>query len=214
MKAVFALIACCGFAAYSSAFAAAPDFEQELTTIIRDYDNANYDSADNDTRVKAFEQVVTRTERLTKQYPNRAEAFVWLGQSQASLSAADRSLGLAKQARKTLEAAIAMTPNAYAVDAYSTLGSMYANVPGFPLAFGDKKKARECYQKALAINPSSIGANTGYASLLLKLDEHAEAIKYATAALNGTPRVGRDRADKASRANAENIIAKAKAKLR
>jgi tetratricopeptide (TPR) repeat protein len=200
--------------AQATASATTTDFDQELSAIIRDYDSANYDSSGDEAKVKAFDAVVKRAANLAKQYPNRGEALVWQGQSQAAQSAVDRSLGLAKQARKTLEAAVAITPNAYAIEAYSTLGAMYANIPGFPLAFGDKKKARECYQKALAINSNSIGANVGYASLLLKLDQYADAIKHASAGLNGTPRPGREKADKASRANAENIIAKAKAKLR
>ena len=213
MKIVYGLIASC-LVVCSSASAAALDFEQELTAVIRDYDSAMYDTMDNAAKAKALEAVMNRAANLVKQYPNRAEALVWHGMSQAELSATSASLSLVKQARKTLEAAVAITPNAYAVDAYSTLGGMYANVPGFPLAFGDKKIARVNFEKALAINPASIGANVGYARLLLKLGENAEAIKYATAALNGTPRPGREKAVKASHGSAENIISNAKAKLR
>jgi tetratricopeptide (TPR) repeat protein len=132
---------------------------------------------------------------------------------QAEQSGAAGSLGLVKQARKTLEAAVAINPNLYAVDAFSTLGGVYANVPGFPLAFGDKKKAAAYFQKALAINPSSLGANLGYARLLLKLGDYAAALKQATAALNAPPRPGREQADKAERKNAEILIAAAKQQL-
>jgi tetratricopeptide (TPR) repeat protein len=199
---------------HSSAFADTTAFDQEMTAIIRDYDAASYDTTGSEARAKAFERVVNRAANLAKQYPGRAEPIVWQGQSKAAQSAEERSLGKAKDARKILEAAVAITPNAYAIEAYSTLGSMYANIPGFPISFGDKKKARECYQKALAINPSSIGANLGFANLLFKQDEYADVIKYATASLNGTPRPGREKADKAARTNAENLIAKAKTKLR
>jgi tetratricopeptide (TPR) repeat protein len=191
----------------------AADFDQELAAIIRDYDSAGLDSPNDDAKAKAYGAVAKRAEALAKQFPGRAEPLVWLGQSQASQSALERSLGLVKQARKTLEAALAITPNPYALEAYSTLGGMYANVPGFPLAFGDKKKARECYQKALAINSANIGANQGYASLLFKMDDYAGAIKYATVALSAPTRPGRERADKAIRTNAENLIAKAKKEM-
>jgi len=200
--------------AYPQAFATALDFDQELTAIIRDYDNANYESPSDDAKAKAYAAVVARAEKLAKQHPTRGEPLSWMGQAQASQSALERSLGLVKQARKTLEAAVAITPNAYAVEAYSTLGSMYGSVPGFPIAFGDKKKAHECYKMALAINPSSLGANAGYGSFLLKQDDYTGAIKYATVALNAPARPGREKADKASRANAESVIAKAKEKLR
>jgi tetratricopeptide (TPR) repeat protein len=192
----------------------AADFDQELAAIIRDYDKAYYDTPNRDAKSKAFEAVAQRAANLAKQHPNRGEPVSWQGQSLAEQSAVEGSLGLAKQARKALEAAIAITPNAYASEAYSTLGSMYANMPGFPLAFGDKKKAREYFQKALAINSSSIGANVGYAQLLLKTDDYAGAMKHATAALNAPPRLGREKADKAARARADSVIAKAKEKLR
>jgi len=196
---------------YSTAIAA--DLDQELAAIIRDYDSANYDSPNDDVKAKAFEAVAKRAESLAKQFPGRAEPLVWQGQAQASQSAFERSLGLAKQARKTLEAAVAITPNQYAIEAYSTLGSMYANIPGFPISFGDKKKARALYEKALAINSESAGANLGYANLLFKTDDYAGAIKHATVALNAPPRPGRDKANKAARASAEGLIAKAKKEM-
>jgi len=200
--------------AHAAAFATAPDFDQELGAIIRDYDRANYDTPDNDAKIKGFEAVAMRAANLAKQYPSRGEALVWQGQAQASQAAADRSLGLVKQARKTLDAAVAITPNASAADAYSTLGSLYANLPGFPLSFGDKKKARVSYQKALAINPAHVGANLNYAQLLLKDDDYAGVVKHANVALSTLPRPGREKADKAARTSAENLIAKAKEELR
>ena len=214
MKHFALLLASCALAAHSSVVTAAPNFEQELTMVIRDYDSAMYGTMDKDAKAKALEAVTSRAASLAMQYPNRAEVLVWQGMSQAELSATSGSLSLVKQARKTLETAVAITPNSYAVDAYSTLGGVYANVPGFPLAFGDKKVARTYFQKALAINSSNIGANLGYAKLLFKTGDYAGAIKHATAALNGSPRPRREKADKTARISAEDLIAKAKENLR
>jgi tetratricopeptide (TPR) repeat protein len=190
----------------------AADFDQQVTTLIRDYDAARYDAANDDARIKAYEALILRADDLAKQNPTRGEPLVWKGSMQAEQAGLERSLSLVKQARKTLEAAVSLNPNAYAVDAYSTLGAMYAVLPGFPLSFGDKKKARECYEKALTLNSSSLRANLNYAQLLLKVDDYSGALKYARIALTSPPLAGRDKADKAARASAESIVAKAIAK--
>lgn len=197
-----------------AALAATPDLDQELAAIIRDYDGARFNSANDDARGKAYGELVARADKLSQQFPARAEPLVWKGILQADQSATERSLSLVKQARKTLEAALTINPNAYAADGYATLGSMYANVPGFPLAFGDKKKAQEMYLKSLSLNSSSLSANSGYARLLFKKDDYAGAVKYATAALAAPPRPGREQADSAGRKSAEELLANAKAKVR
>lgn len=202
------------FALVFSAGVTAEEVDQAIAILIRDYDVANYQVTNEDARAKAMDTLIQRADNLAKRNPALAEPLVWKGILEADQSAAQRSLGQVKQARKTLEAAIAITPNQYAADAHSTLGSMYANVPGFPLAFGDKKKARAHLQRALALNATHVGANLNYANLLLKADDHAAAIKHANAALAGMPRPGREQADKASRARAESLLAEAKRKLR
>jgi Tfp pilus assembly protein PilF len=139
---------------------------------------------------------------------------VWKGIALAERSGLERSLGMLKQARQTLEAALAVNPNPYATDAYTTLGSMYANAPGFPLSFGSQKKARELYEKALSINATGIGSNLNYAQFLLKAEDYAGALKHAAAVLAAPPRPGRERADQAARTSAERLIARAREKLR
>jgi tetratricopeptide (TPR) repeat protein len=198
---------------HSIAFAA-QDLEREIATFIHDYDAARFDAPNDDARSKAFSALIQRASALAKQNPTRGEPLVWKGIVEAEQSAFERSLGQVKQARKTLEAAVAMLPNAYAADAHASLGSMYANVPGFPLGFGDKKQARLHFQKALALAPTHVSGNLNYGNLLLKDEDYAGAMKHANAALAGLPRAGRERADKASRATADNILAKAKEKLR
>ena len=188
--------------------------DAELQALIRAYDVAMYESADRDARIKAFDSLIQRADQLVQQHPTRGEPLVWKGLAQTEKSGAEGSLSLVKQARKTLESAVAITPNAYAADAYSALGSIYANVPGFPLAFGDKKKAREYFHKALAINSASMRVNVNYAQLLFKQDDYAGALKHATVALSAPPRPGREKADQVARTTAESLIVKAKAQLR
>ncbi len=209
----FGLVALLALAALPS-MANTANIDAELQALIRAYDAALYDSANKDVRIKSFDALIQRAERLVQQHPTRGEPLVWKGLAQAEKSGAEGSLSLVKQARKTLESAVAITPNAYAADAYSGLGSIYANVPGFPIGFGDKKKAREYFHKALAINAASMRVNVNYAQLLFKQDDYAGALKHATVAINAPPRAGREKADKAARETAESLIVKAKANLR
>jgi len=199
---------------HATGHSAGATLEQDLTVLIHDYDVARFDIANEDARNKAYEALIKRADVLVKQNPSRAEPLVWKGMVEAELSAAERSLGVVKQARTPREASLAISPNPYATDAYATLGAMYANVPGFPLAFGDKKKARALYQKALAVDATSLRLNLNYAQLLFKQDDYASAVKYATTALSAPPRPGRDKADKAAYAKAQEVIAQSQAKLK
>jgi tetratricopeptide (TPR) repeat protein len=198
----------------SSTVVAAAEFDQQITALIRDFDIAKYETPNKDARTKAFAGITERADSLVKLYPGRPEALVWKGISLAEQSVIERDLGFLKQARKTLEAAIAIQPNAFSSDAQATLASMYANAPSWPLAFGDNKKARAICEQALSSNATSASVNVTYAHILFKLDDFAGAIKHATAGLNGPPRPGREKADAAVRASATSLIARTQQQLR
>jgi hypothetical protein len=212
VKTAAVLLAACHCAA--AATAAADSLDDELEALVGDYDTVRFDTSNDEARSKALTTLIQRAASLAKQHPSRGEPLAWKGIVEADLSARERSLGQAKNARKTLEASLAILPNSSAPDAYSTLGAMYANMPGFPLAFGDKKKARVHFQQCLTLDAKHVGCNINYASLLLKQEDFAGAIKHANAGIAGLPRPGRDKADKASRGSAETIITKAKEQLR
>jgi tetratricopeptide (TPR) repeat protein len=198
--------------AYSVSLSAA-ELDQELASLMRSYDAALYDSPSDEAKRPAFAALSRQADKLAQQHPMSGESRVVKGLVQAELSGVELNLTLAKQARETLEASLAITPNTYAADAYTMLGSLYSVLPSFPISFGDNKKARECFLKALAINPSGLSPNLNYAQLLFKQDDYTGALKYATTALAAPPRLGREKADKAERTRAEILVAKAKGKL-
>ena len=206
VAALLAVLAC------SSATAA--DLDQELAALARERDAAQYGTATDEARFKGFEAMSTHAAALAKQHPRRPEPLVfeaWALIDQSSVHKNFSSLGLLKQARQKLEAALALEPNNAAAN--STLGSLYFNVPRFPLSFGDKKKGRAYSKKALAIEPTSGWMNLDYAKCLLKDEDYLGAIKHATVTLQAPMHPGSKR-DTNSRAEAEAVIVQAKAKLR
>jgi tetratricopeptide (TPR) repeat protein len=200
--------------ASTSAFATTTDLDLELAALARESDVAKFETTDGDPRLKAFEALQQHAVKVTKQYPGRAEPVIWEAWAiieQSVVLKNFRTLGLLKQSRNKLEAALAIDPNNS--DANSTLGSLYFNVPIWPLSFGDKKKGRALHQKALAVDPMSSWKNLDYAKCLLKDEDYSGAVKYATITLHAPKRPGSKR-DASENTEAEELIAKAKAKSR
>ncbi len=198
----------------SPAFAIAATLDQELAALARESDTAKFDTPDGDQRAKAFVAVQLHAAILDKQYPRSAEPLVWQAWALIDQSMVLRdfsSLGLLKQARQKLEAALAIDPNH--AGANSTLGSLYFNVPKWPLSFGDRKKGRAYLLKSLAIDPTSGWQNLDYAKCLFKDEDYSGAVKYATITLQSPMRAGSKR-DASLHAEAEALIVKAKEKLR
>jgi len=163
----------------------------------------------------AFEKLVKDSEKLAAQYPNRAEPAIWHGIILASYAGAKGGLGalsLAKDAKKTLEQALVIDPNALDGSAYVSLGSLYYQVPGWPLGFGDDNKARELLQKALALNPNGIDANYFYGDFLYRLRDYPGAEQSLRKALQAPAREGRKIADEGRRQEIATLLEKTREK--
>ncbi|WP_225084961.1 tetratricopeptide repeat protein [Pectobacterium colocasium] len=146
---------------------------------------------------------------------NDATLLIWSGIIDSSWAGAKGGLGalsLVKQARTSLEKAIAIDPNALDGSAWTSLGVLYYQVPGWPVGFGDKKKADEMLKKALAINPDGIDANYFYGDFLLKEGNADEAKRYLEKALHAPARQGRDIADNGRRREIGNALASIQSK--
>ena len=138
---------------------------------------------------------------------------MWEGIIVSSFAGAKGGLGalnLAKQAKALYENSLQIDPNALDGSAYNSLGVLYYKVPGWPLGFGDKPKAQELLQKALAINPKGIDPNFFYGELLIETGKPAEAVAYLERAVNAPPRPGREVADAGRRAEATELLRKAR----
>ena len=200
-----------------TAGAAAPDpaFDAELLSIQQAWAKVNYETPAGDARKEAFDALEKRAEAFTKQHPGRAEALIWEGIIESSYAGAKGglgALGLAKEARSNLEAALKIDPTALNGSAYTSLGTLYYRVPGFPVGFGDHDKARKLLQEALKINPNGIDPNYFYADFLVKEGEYAAALPYLEKAAKAPARPGREVADKGRRAEIDALMATAKAK--
>jgi tetratricopeptide (TPR) repeat protein len=191
-------------------------FNTELLSIQQSWAKVNYETPAGDARAQAFDQLEKRAEKFTQQNPGRAEALIWEAIIESSYAGAKGglgALGLAKEARGNLEAALKLNPNALDGSAYTSLGTLYYKVPGFPVGFGDHDKARKLLKKALEINPNGIDPNYFYAELLYEEGEYAQALQYLDKAAKAAPRPGRELADKGRRAEIATLTAKVKKEL-
>jgi len=191
-------------------------FNAELLSIQQAWAKVNYETPAGDARKEAFDALEKRAEAFTQQNPGRAEALIWEGIIESSYAGAKGglgALGLAKEARGNLEAALKINPNALDGSAYTSLGTLYYRVPGFPLGFGDHDKARELLKKALTLNPNGIDPNYFYADFLYEQGEYVQALQYLDKAAKAAPRPGREVADKGRHAEITALQAKVKAKL-
>jgi tetratricopeptide (TPR) repeat protein len=189
--------------------------DAELAALQSAWAVANYETPAGDARVQAFEALSRRAEALVKAFPSRPEPLVWQGivlSTYAGAKGGLGALGLAKQSRAALEAAMKLDPNALQGSAYTSLGTLYYKVPGFPLGFGNKSKAREYLQHALTLNPDGIDPNFFYGEFLFEQDEYAPALEHLQKALHAPPRPGREVADSGRRKEIEALIAKVQQK--
>jgi tetratricopeptide (TPR) repeat protein len=198
-----------------SAHAAPATFDAELLAIQTDWATANYTTAEAQ-RAAAFDKLIVRAAALSSQNPKRAEALIWEGivlSTAAGVKGGLGALGLAKQSRAKLEAALAIDANALEGSAYTSLGTLYHKVPGFPVGFGSDKKAREHLRKALQINPNGIDPNYFYAEFLYDEDDYAGALQHLEKALKAAPRPGRASADEGRRQDIQKLMAKVRAEI-
>lgn len=216
MKSIVLSLLVFGTAPLQAAPAADPAFDTELLSIQQAWAKANYESPAGDARVQAFDALEKRADAFTHQHPTRAEALIWEGIIESSYAGAKGglgALGLCKEARGNLEAALKLDPNALDGSAYTSLGTLYYKVPGFPLGFGDDKKAAALLQQALKLNPNGIDPNYFYADYLFEKGDYAKSLQYLDKAAHAAPRPGRELADQGRRNEIAALAAKAKAKM-
>lgn len=182
--------------------------ETELAAIQHRWAEIQYQLPE-DEKEKAFEELASEAEQFVVDYPDRAEPLIWQGivlSTYAGAKGGLGALGLVKDARKSLEAALAIDANALEGSAYTSLGSLYYQVPGWPLGFGNDDKARVHLQKALAINADGIDANYFFGDFLLEQGEPERARTYLRKVLQAPARPGREVADAGRREEARKRL--------
>lgn len=186
----------------------AADLATDLAEIQQRWAEIQYQLPE-DQREEAFEALAAEANTFAVRYPERAEPLIWQGivlSTYAGARGGLGALGLVKQARDSLEEALALDAGALDGSAYTSLGSLYYQVPGWPLSFGDDKKARTYLHKALAINPDGIDPNYFFGDFLLEQGEPERAKVYLEKALSAPGRPGREVADAGRRKEAKRLL--------
>lgn len=172
-------------------------FNQQLLVIQQTWSVNNY-QLQGGAQATAFEALLAQTTQFTRDYPQRAEAWVWQGIVQSTFAGIKGGLGalsLAKAAKQSLETAIKLDPAALAGSAFTSLGTLYHKVPGWPIGFGNKGKAQAMLEKALEISPNGIDANYFYGEFLFDEGDYDLARQHLQQAQQAPARLGRELAD-------------------
>jgi tetratricopeptide (TPR) repeat protein len=164
-------------------------------------------------RIKSLEALNEEAIALVESHPGEAEPLVWQAIILSTTAGEKGGLGalsLVKQAKKLLERAEAIDPEALEGSVYTSLGSLYYQVPGWPIGFGDDDKAEWYLKQALAVNPDGIDPNYFYGDFLLQDKAYKEATAAFERALAAPSREDRPVADAGRRAEIEAALAKLK----
>lgn len=197
-----------------SAAAEPAALDARIDALARTWDHVNYE-VQGPAKVSQLAAIAAQADALAKQYPARAEPLIWVGialSTEAGAKGGMGALGLAKEARASLERAEKINPGALNGSVYTSLGSLYYQVPGFPVGFGDKAKARAYLTKALAANPKGVDPNYFYGDFLFKEGQYAQAERVLQTALAAPARPGREVADRGRHAEAAALLAQVRAK--
>ena len=195
--------------------AAVPASAADVALLQSQWAIATYEVDDTE-RADALENLADSARAMCDQSPGDAPLLIWKGIIVSSLAGEKGglgALGLAKEAKASLEAALVLDPNAMQGSAYTSLGTLYHQVPGWPIGFGSDKKARAHLQRALAINPDGIDSNYFMGEFMLDEREYAQSKHFLLKALAAPARPGRKLADAGRREEAQQLLTKAEAKL-
>jgi len=194
---------CLSALAFAAGFAALPalandaGLDQAILDVQHQWEQINYKLPD-DQKLAAYEALERHETALEAQYPGRPEPLTWHGitlSSHAGAKGGLGALGLAKEARRELQAAERIDANALQGSIYTSLGTLYYKVPGWPIGFGDDDKAEAYLKKALQVNPNGIDPNYFYADFLYGKHHYREAMQALEKALAAPARPQRPLAD-------------------
>ncbi len=197
-----------------STFASLPTLA-DVASLAQSWDEITY-QGDPTTRDQALNVLTQHAHTELLAAPNDPALLIWYAIIVSSYAGEKGGLGalsLCKEARSSLELAIARDPAALNGSAFTSLGTLYYKVPGWPIAFGSDKKAREYLSKALELNPTGIDPNYFMGDFLYTQGEYGHARTYLTTALNASDRPERPIGDAGRRGEIRALLAKVDQKL-
>jgi tetratricopeptide (TPR) repeat protein len=197
------------------AFALSEQGQQHLQQLQSRWAEINYQLPPAE-REKAFASLSQTAKQAVSAEPKAAELLIWNGiilSTYAGAKGGLGALGLAKEAKASLEHALAADPKALSGSAYTSLGTLYAKVPGWPIGFGDDDKAESLLKQALALNPNGIDPNYFYGDFLFQAKRYTQAQTALEHALLAPGRPGRELADQGRRDEVNTLLSKVRAEL-
>lgn len=205
-----------GIALIGGAAVAQPgDLNARVEALAHGWDHLNYETR-GPAKADQAAALANQADAVARQFPGRAEPLVWKAialSTEAGAKGGLGALGLAKEAKATLEQAERINPNALGDGSvYTSLGSLYCQVPGFPVGFGDKAKAQAYLKKALGQNPAGLDPNYFYGDCLFRQGQYAEAERALQKAMAAPARPGRETADRGRKAEVAALLAQVRAK--
>lgn len=199
-----------------NSMSALADMSPELVALSENWATIKYQLPE-EQRVEALQVLTQKAQTLVEANPGEPEPLVWQAIILSTMAGEKGGLGalsLVKEAKKILERAEAIDPDALDGSVYTTLGSLYYQVPGWPIGFGSDEKAENYLKKALAVNPDGMDPNYFYGDFLLQEKKNYKEALYAfERALAAPPRENRPIADAGRRTEIEDALAKVKSKL-
>lgn len=197
------------------AFALSEQGQQQLQQLQSRWAEINYQLPQAQ-REAAFASLSQTAKQAVNAEPKAAELLIWNGiilSTYAGAKGGLGALGLAKEAKASLEQALAADPKALSGSAYTSLGTLYAKVPGWPIGFGDDDKAEALLKQALALNPRGIDPNYFYGDFLFQAKRYTQAQTALEHALLAPSRPGRELADQGRREEINTLLSKLRAEL-
>ena len=191
----------------SAAWAGVPE---EIAKLQQQWERIKYQLPAGQQEVQ-LERLTREAAAVSAQHPNSADVLIWhaiIESSYAGVKGGLGALGHAKAARKNLEQALAINPDALGGSAYTSLGSLYYQVPGWPIGFGDDKKALALLKQGLGVNPDGIDPNYFYGDFQLRKGDLDGAERSLRKALQAPPRPGRQVADEGRRKEVQQLLDK------
>jgi len=190
--------------------ASAENIDDKIQQLSDSWAHANFELND-DAQDDAFVTLIAQAKMITSNYPEQANAWTWSGIIKSSFAGASGGLGAlsyAKSAKKDLEQAIKLAPEALAGSAYTSLGVLYHKVPSWPISFGDDDDAEVLLKKGLESNPHGKISNFFYGEFLFDERKYQQAKKYLLLAKQVPLRVTSLVADKYRQAEIELLLEK------
>lgn len=191
--------------------------DESVSAIENRWSEIRYTMKGKHEQLAALRDLRAQTQALMDQRPSNAEALLWHAMTlllEADTHHSVASLGLAKNARDLLEAAVQNDTGAATSMIHTALGALYNEIPGWPIGFHDDGKARAHFAKALEANRDGMDANYFYGDYLVQQRKYRDALPYLEKALAVPVRPDHERYDAGLRTEVEEALAKARQKLK